>query len=152
MPSTDVIARLPHAPPFLFVTGLDGLVPGERGSGTWRLDGQEAFLAGHFPGRPVVPGVLVAEALAQLAGLVAFSGPEREDGAPVAATLARVNVRFDRTVAPPCTLHLDARQVRVLGALYDFEVEASVDSGAGAPARVARGEITLAAGAEDGAA
>ncbi|MCH8253125.1 MAG: hypothetical protein IID36_11795 [Planctomycetes bacterium] len=68
----EILAALPHRPPFRFVDEVVELDPGRRGSGIWRIDGSESFFAGHFPGRPIVPGVLVAEALAQMSGVVAL--------------------------------------------------------------------------------
>jgi 3-hydroxyacyl-[acyl-carrier-protein] dehydratase len=64
---TDV---LPHRPPFLFVDEVTSLDPGTSATGYWRLTGAEPFFAGHFPGRPTLPGVLMCESLAQLAGIV----------------------------------------------------------------------------------
>src|SRR5690606_9376629 len=92
----DPLASLPHQPPFRFVSGVVKLTPGESGEGYWSVDGSEAFFAGHFPGNPLVPGVLIAEALAQFSGIVGAAA-----GAGSQGKLAQVNVRFLKPVAPP---------------------------------------------------
>ena len=66
MEMPEPIDVLPHRPPFLFVTAVDGGRPGRIGRGRWELTGAEPFFAGHFPGRPTLPGVLMIESLAQL--------------------------------------------------------------------------------------
>ena len=70
---------LPHRPPFLFVDEVTALVPGHSASGVWRLSGDEWFFAGHFPGRPTLPGVLMCEAIAQV-GAIALLTDERLSG------------------------------------------------------------------------
>ncbi len=72
----QALARLPHGPQFRFVDRLTSLVPGKQGRGEYRVRGDEHFLAGHFPSHPLFPGVLLVEAAAQLAGVVAQSDPE----------------------------------------------------------------------------
>lgn len=136
MTTDQRIQRLPHRPPFLFLTGLDVLEPGIRGAGRWRVDGTESFLQGHFPSAPIVPEVLIAEALAQLAGLVAEGGGE--------GRLAHVNVTFAARVHPPAVIDLVATAQRSIEGLWLFDV--------GARARgdeVACGTLSLAFGGGD---
>lgn len=66
---------LPHGPEFRFLDSIVSLTPGREGAGEYRVRGDEPFLRGHFPGEPIFPGVLLVEAAAQLAGVVAQSDP-----------------------------------------------------------------------------
>jgi len=96
---------LPHRPPFLFVDELRDVEPGQRAAGRWHLRGDEAFFAGHFPGRPTLPGVLMVEALAQL-GAVALLSDQRYAGRlPLFGGIDRA--RFRRQVGPGETLDLE---------------------------------------------
>jgi 3-hydroxyacyl-[acyl-carrier-protein] dehydratase len=132
----DYLARLPHQPPFRFVSKITEMREGDSAEGLWSLTGQEPFFAGHFPGRPLVPGVLIAEALAQLSGL---AGPRvAEIGQAEEGKLAHADVRFDEPAAPPCDILLKSKLLRAVGALQQFNVEASVNG-----TIVARGTITL---------
>ena len=74
-PMTDPLAALPHGPEFRFVDVLDTLDPGKSAVARYQVRGDEAFLAGHFPGNPLMPGVLLVEAIAQLGGVIAQSDP-----------------------------------------------------------------------------
>ena len=69
------LQALPHGPEFRFIDRLTALDPGKSGAGIYTLRGDEPFLRGHFPGQPIMPGVLLVEAAAQLAGTVAQSDP-----------------------------------------------------------------------------
>lgn len=95
---------IPHRPPFLFVDEVTELVPGQTARGLWRLTGDEWFFPGHFPGRPTLPGVLMAESIAQL-GAIAVLTDERFAGRlPLFGGLD--GARFRRQVGPGDTLEL----------------------------------------------
>ena len=128
-PASDPLERLPHRDPFRFVSKVTSIKPGESAEGVWSVKGDEPFFAGHFPGNPLVPGVLLAEALAQISG---FAG-DGEKG-----KLAHVDVRFDQVVAPPADIVLKSKRVRSMGHLQYFEVSAEVKGQV-----VARGSLTL---------
>lgn len=127
MPAPDLIARLPHRPPFRFLTTVESLEPGIRAAGTWRITGDEDFFRGHFPSRPLVPGVLIGEALAQLSGLVGARGGDQTSGSkPAHAYLAHVDIKFTAPVEPPADITLSSIQGRSMGPLTTYAVRAEV--------------------------
>jgi len=94
----QLVSLLPHRPPFRFVDAVDAHEPGASVTARYRVTGDEAFLAGHFPGNPVFPGVLQLEALAQ-AGAIALLSDERYAGSlPLFGGVE--DVRFRRMVKP----------------------------------------------------
>lgn len=72
----SALAALPHGPEFRFVDRLTVLDPGKSGAGEYVVRPESEFLRGHFPGEPILPGVLLVEAVAQLGGVVAQSDPQ----------------------------------------------------------------------------
>ncbi len=101
---------IPHRPPFLLVDEIVELEPGKRVVGRRELRADEFWFAGHFPGRPVMPGVLTIEAIAQ-AGAVAVMADEANRGKiPFFAGID--NVRFKRVVEPGDVLTLECEFVR----------------------------------------
>jgi 3-hydroxyacyl-[acyl-carrier-protein] dehydratase len=96
--SDALIAKLPHRPPFRFVDAVDELDAAARVIARYRVTGDEAFLAGHFPGNPILPGVIQLEALAQ-AGALALANDTRYEG-KLALFGGVEKVRFRRVVRP----------------------------------------------------
>jgi 3-hydroxyacyl-[acyl-carrier-protein] dehydratase len=138
VPGESPLDRLPHRPPFRFLSRIDAFEAGQSGVGTWVVRGDEPFFQGHFPGEPVVPGVLITEALAQLSGLVGIHRPNAR-GHPAGGRLAHADIRFDHEVVPPAEIQLRSSLTRSLGRLLQFEVSASVKAQV-----VARGTLALA--------
>jgi 3-hydroxyacyl-[acyl-carrier-protein] dehydratase len=134
----EYLRRLPHAEPFRFVSRAVAVREGESAEGVWAVTGAEAFFAGHFPGRPIVPGVLIAEALAQVSGLAI---PPPPAGTAMEGKLAQVDVRFEQPVVPPAEIVLRSKLTRRMGTLSLFDVSATVG-----PAVVARGTLTISTG------
>lgn len=131
-PTPDYLSRLPHAPPFRFITQITAVTEGQSASAIWSVTGKEDFFTGHFPGHPIVPGVLIGEALAQLSG-IAGPATNSTDG-----KLVHIDIRFEQSVAPPAQIILQTQFTRTVGALQQFDVRASVGS-----AVVAQGSLTL---------
>ena len=131
-PRDPVALGLPHRAPFVFVDEVRALVPGESAECGKTFPPDEPFFRGHFPGDPLVPGVLLTEALAQTAGLAAG-----QPGRAFRLSAIRA-MKFPRPARPSDEIALTARKVAVVGALWQFEVTARVRA-----AVVAEGVIVL---------
>ncbi len=94
----DFVALLPHRPPFLFVGEVESCSPGESCIARYRVTGEEPFLAGHFPGNPIVPGVIQLEALAQVGAIALRADPRYADRLPLFGGVEKA--RFRRIVRP----------------------------------------------------
>lgn len=101
------------------------IVPGESARSRWTLSGEENFFSGHFPGFPLLPGVLIVEALAQTAGLAAAAMPENRGRLAVFAGIEKV--RFRRQVVPGDTLEMEMAITRWRRSLAEATGTATVD-------------------------
>lgn len=112
----DPLDALPHGPEFRFLDTLLELDAGLSGRASYRVRGDEAFLPGHFPGAPMMPGVLLVEAVAQLAGVVAQSAPDHPPLADLRLTAIR-GAKITGTAIPGETLEISALVEGRLGPL-----------------------------------
>jgi 3-hydroxyacyl-[acyl-carrier-protein] dehydratase len=127
IPIEEIMKILPHAFPFLLVDRIVEIEPGKRIVGIKNVTYNEPFFPGHFPGRPIMPGVLIVEAMAQTAGVLAFkSMPEEQQGKPV-YFLGIDNVRFRKPVVPGDQLRLELEITKHRQAIWGFKGKASVD-------------------------
>jgi 3-hydroxymyristoyl/3-hydroxydecanoyl-(acyl carrier protein) dehydratase len=139
----DLRPILPHREPFLFVDRVWKLDPHKSIVAERALRPEEPHFAGHFPGRPIMPGVLIAEALAQTSGLLIGLSELQSAAAPPtqpkAFFLATTNLKFTHPAVPGDVLVLRATAERNFGDLFRFNVEASAGRHL-----VASGVLTLA--------
>src|SRR5213596_3670816 len=115
---------LPHRDPFLLIDEVVELEPGERVVARKKVRPDEWYLSGHFPGRPVMPGVLIVEALAQTGAVAVLS--EEENRGKLALFAGIDDVRFKRVVEPGDVLELRCELERVRGPIGRGKAEARV--------------------------
>lgn len=136
MTSHDPVALgLPHRAPFIFVDAITGLTPGEDAEGRIVFSEATPFFRGHFPGDPLVPGVILTEALAQVAGIAAGQA-----GVPMRLAAIK-SMKFPAAARPEEVIWLQAKKIGAVGGLWQFAVAARLNDQV-----VAEGVVVLAAG------
>jgi 3-hydroxyacyl-[acyl-carrier-protein] dehydratase len=133
----QIEALLPHRPPFLLIDEVVELEAGVRCVATRTLRDEDFWFAGHFPGNPVMPGVLIVEALAQAATIAAASAGDAAGKIGLFAGIDKV--RFKRVVKPGDTLLLEAEMLAVHGPVGKCKVLATVEG-----QMACRGELMFA--------
>jgi 3-hydroxyacyl-[acyl-carrier-protein] dehydratase len=132
-----VMRSLPHGPEFRFVDRMVSLTPGVKGVGEYRVRGDEYYLRGHLPGEPILPGVLLVEAGAQVAGMVAQEDPANPSLPRLKLTALRA-VKILGSARPGEMLRIEAVITGRLGQMIQAEVSAFV-----ADAKVLSAELAL---------
>ena len=140
----SALERLPHGPEFRFVDRLTRLEPGKSGEAEYRVRGDESFLRGHFPGDPLFPGVLLAEAAAQTAGVVAQCDPALPPLAGLKLTGLR-QIKILGTARPGEILVIRAQILARMANLVQAAVEISVGQ-----QLILKGEVTLSGASQPG--
>ncbi|MDB6139692.1 MAG: putative (3R)-hydroxymyristoyl-[acyl-carrier-protein] dehydratase, partial [Verrucomicrobiaceae bacterium] len=135
----QALSSLPHGPEFRFIDELTALKPGESAGARWSLKGDEEFLRGHFPGHPLLPGVIMIEALAQLGGIIAQTRPGIEPLKNLRLTAVR-QFKILGSISPGQSLLIEATLEGALAGV--IQVSGTVSDEAGQ--RLATGVIVLA--------
>jgi 3-hydroxyacyl-[acyl-carrier-protein] dehydratase len=122
-----IMELIPHRPPFLMIDKVVDVVAGERAIGVKNITINEGFFQGHFPARPVMPGVLIIEAMAQTAAVLVVHtlGPMAQG--KLVYFMSVDNARFRRPVVPGDTLKVHVTSLRHRGNVWKFEGQAKVD-------------------------
>lgn len=128
MDVNEIRKYLPHRYPFLLVDRVVELVPGESIVAYKNVTVNEPFFNGHFPDHPVMPGVLIVEAMAQAAGILGFKTMDKtpQDGS-IYYFVGSDKLRFKRPVVPGDRLQLEAKIVSEKRGIWKFDVNATVD-------------------------
>ncbi|MBD3319833.1 MAG: 3-hydroxyacyl-ACP dehydratase FabZ [Chitinivibrionales bacterium] len=139
----DILSILPHRPPFLFVDRVRKLVPDKNIIAERDIQAHEPYFTGHFPGKPIMPGVLVTDALAQTCGLLWGLSKklhdESPDKEPEIFFLAAANMKFIAPAYPGECLTMKGYSEKSYGNLFTYSAEAAAGK-----KLIAKGTLTLA--------
>ncbi len=128
MDINDIMSYLPHRYPFLLIDRVTECEVGERLVGIKNVSANEPFFNGHFPDYPVMPGVLILEAMAQAAGILGFkTNDSKPDENNVYLFVGIDKARFRQQVVPGDQLRIEVTLDRVVRGMWQFSAEATVD-------------------------
>ncbi len=123
----EILKYLPHRYPFLMVDRILEMEPGVRIVGIKNVTYNENFFQGHFPGKPVMPGVLICEAMAQVGAILAHSSDSLKEEGKVFMLTGLDRVKIKRVVEPGDQLRLELTSLKRRGPYWKMSGEASVD-------------------------
>lgn len=135
--SVEIMDIIPQRPPFLMIDRVEEVVPGKSCVAYKNITINEPFFTGHFPGNPIMPGVLMVEALAQTGAVSILSLPENKGKNAIFGGIN--NLRFKKQVVPGDVLRLEVNIIKQKGSIGVGEAIATVDG-----AVAVKGELTFA--------
>ena len=122
-----IMQLLPHRPPFLLIDRIIDMDADLSGTGIKNVTMNEPFFVGHFPGRPVMPGVLIIEAMAQTAGALVVNHKGSQVEGSLVYFMTIDGARFRKPVVPGDTLHLTVRRTQQRSRVWRYEGKARVE-------------------------
>ncbi len=130
LPDVDIdkiMAALPHRYPFLMIDRIVEMVANESATGIKCVTVNEPHFQGHFPGKPIMPGVLMIEAMAQTAAVLVLESGKLDPEGKLVYFMSISEARFRRPVVPGDILRIEVKKIRNRGNVWKFEGKAKVD-------------------------
>lgn len=137
----QLLEVLPHRYPFLLVDKIIEFEPNKRVVGIKNVTFNEEFFQGHFPGRPVMPGVLVLEAMAQCSAVMSKLSPDGCVASKQIFIVGANNVKWKKTIVPGDTLRIETKFIKRKGPLWICDAEVTVDGKMAAAATLSAMEV-----------
>ncbi|WP_460020536.1 3-hydroxyacyl-ACP dehydratase FabZ [Magnetospira thiophila] len=122
-----IMEMIPHRYPMLLIDRLDDVVPGERATGIKNVTINEPFFQGHFPQKPIMPGVLIIESMAQTAAVLVVETLGEAAEGKLVYFMSVDDARFRQPVVPGNCLHIHVTRIHSRGSVWKFKGEAKVD-------------------------
>jgi beta-hydroxyacyl-ACP dehydratase FabZ len=139
----EIFKRIPHRYPFLLVDRIVEIEGDQRIVGIKNVTVNEGFFQGHFPNHPVMPGVLICEAMAQVAAILAYVSRGGSDGENIFVLTGLDRVKFKRPVEPGDQLRLELTCLKRRGSFWKMKGVATVDGKTAAQAEISAMEVPL---------
>ena len=123
----QIMEMIPHRYPFLMIDRVTKIMPLTSAVGIKNVTINEPYFQGHFPSQPIMPGVMIVEAMAQTAGVLVIASFEKKREQQLVYFMTIDNARFRKPVVPGDTLHIHVNRIQNRGTVWKFKGEAKVD-------------------------